>query len=121
MFTLNYFAPSGGEIIPTGWNVIDEDKTYPTLASRNPQIRQSPDSDSMSGYEGINGHNNSDYSETETFRPVANTRMNEESSDDDTGITQIVQPRVSSRFFFNFHPVFLVHYARSNGHLKRCV
>ena len=36
LFELSYF--SGRELVPTGWNVVDDDKVYPRLSSRSAQI-----------------------------------------------------------------------------------
>lgn len=94
MFTLGYFVGSK-EMVPTGWHTVDEDKIYPTLSSRNPQISQSLDSSSMSGYEVSNGRAGSESSEFDNYHAdgASNTRMTEESSDEDADIPAVVQPR----------------------------
>jgi len=35
LFEMKYF--SGGEMVPTGWSSLDENKTYPTISSRMPR------------------------------------------------------------------------------------
>lgn len=85
MFTLGYFS-GAKELIPSGWNVVDEDKNYPSLASRAPQTEELRD-DSPDGFEVTSGRAGSD-SSTEDDQPRTNdfsgqTRMNDESSDED--------------------------------------
>lgn len=93
-FNMGYFAGSK-EMVPTGWHTVDEDKMYPYLSSRNPQLAQSLDTSSMSGYEASNGRAGSEGSEENFHAGAANTRMNEESSDEDEEIPAVVKPRVS--------------------------
>jgi ubiquitin carboxyl-terminal hydrolase 4/11/15 len=96
MFTLNYFATK--EMIPTGWNTIDEDKTYPALASRapEPQIRDS----SLDSYDDGRSGSTSDADDDSGQQNgiLGQTRMNEESSDEDDVAAAPTVPRVSSRF-----------------------
>lgn len=86
MFQIGYFSDKK-EMIPSGWNVIDEDKVYPLISSRNPQARQPLEDESSNGYEPANGNDDSDFysdrdnSYNNSFQP--STRMNEESSEED--------------------------------------
>ena len=98
MFELCYFT-SVKEMIPSGWNVVDEDKTYATLSSRNPQLQQPVDDESSNGYELANGRGSSASSEDSTYQDTAdssNTRMVDESSEDDEPVA--ASSRVSLLF-----------------------
>jgi ubiquitin carboxyl-terminal hydrolase 4/11/15 len=100
MFELCYFT-SVKEMIPSGWNVVDEDKTYATLSSRNPQLQQPVDDESSNGYELANGRGSSASSEDSTYQDTAdssNTRMVDESSEDDEPVA--ASSRVSPLFKF---------------------
>jgi hypothetical protein len=103
LFTLGYFVSQ--DWISNGGLTVDEDKTYPTLASRNPQLQQSLDTDSMDGYQATNGRAGSESSEIDNYQVTANTRMNAESSDEDEDIAPIVQ-RVSLSFHMSTTPTF---------------
>jgi ubiquitin carboxyl-terminal hydrolase 4/11 len=87
MFTLNYVSTK--EMIPAGWNTIEEDKQYPTLASRNPQLQQHSDH-SSSGY-APNGHNGSESSGEDSGyqENTSTTRMAEESDEDEPSPRQV--------------------------------
>jgi len=82
MFVLGYMS-NGKEMIPTGWNSVDEDKTYPTLSSRSPQLPQEVDDNSSNGSEA--SEQNSSESSEDTRFPNNHfaTRMNEESDEDE--------------------------------------
>ena len=104
MFELCYFT-SVKEMIPSGWNVVDEDKTYATLSSRNPQLQQPVDDESSNGYELANGGGSSSSSENGTYHDTAdscNTRMVDESSDDDEPVAAV--SKVSPIFKFTTPP-----------------
>jgi ubiquitin carboxyl-terminal hydrolase 4/11/15 len=105
MFELCYFT-SVKEMIPSGWNVVDEDKTYATLSSRNPQLQQPVDDESSNGYELANGRGSSASSEDSTYQDTAdssNTRMVDESSEDDEPVA--ASSRVSPLFSFKNSPI----------------
>ncbi|PVH82524.1 UCH-domain-containing protein [Cadophora sp. DSE1049] len=74
LFSLSYFS-NGKEMIPIGWTTVDEDKTYPSLASRIlPQ-----DSDSVDGSDAAGSPTGS-----ESSNGISGpTRMNDESSEED--------------------------------------
>jgi ubiquitin carboxyl-terminal hydrolase 4/11/15 len=78
LFTLGYFQ-GVIELVPTGWNQIDEDKTFPTLASRSPQLAQAEDSGT--DFDTPSGQTGSETSDDNHFNANAfgtTTRMNEE-------------------------------------------
>ncbi len=100
MFELGYFSGIK-EMVPSGWNVVDEDKTYPTLASRNPHLQQPRDEGLENGYD----QNSRDGSETsqdnDNFHDSAfssTTRMVDEESDDEelAGPARRVSPNLVS-------------------------
>jgi hypothetical protein len=92
LFQLNYFTGSK-ELVPVGWGTVDEDKTFPSLASRLPKTLDpvSDDEDQYDQAENIySAHVTSTSSEAgstdveENNAPqITQTRMNEESSDED--------------------------------------
>ena len=100
MFEVGYFAGSK-EMIPSGWNVVDEDKTYPSISSRNPQIPQPIDEDSGNGFE--DGRVGSESSEEDLYSSSRNgfsstTRTVDETSDEDDEAIPPLIPRVSLHF-----------------------
>ena len=96
MFILGYFSTQK-ELVPTGWNAIDEDKEYPTLASRNPQLPQAyedeseTDLDITSRRAGSEGSNDDDSGHNYSFEP-SRTRMAQESEEDEPTVPA---PKVS--------------------------
>lgn len=87
LFDLCYLSGSGKELIPTGWNVLDEDKAYPRLASRNPQVSQNAD-ELDDDFEMTNGraasHSSNEDSDSRIGTLSGTTRMvDEEESDED--------------------------------------
>jgi len=99
MFSMGYFVGSK-EMVPTGWHTVDEDKTYPTLSSRNPQAAQSLDPGSPSGQELSNSRAGSEGSEdNDNDDGASNTRMVEESSDEDADIPATVPAKVSLHIY----------------------
>ena len=94
MFVVGYFEGSK-EMIPSGWNVVDEDKSYPAISTRNPHVYQPIDEDSGNGFEdsraGSESSEEGRYPSNGTSSAFSNTtRMAEESDEDD-----IIPPRVS--------------------------
>ena len=103
MFDLGYFTGSK-ELVPSGWNIVDDDKTYPTLSSRNPQLQQSLDEESGNDYDMTNGRAGSESSTDEdnysSNHFSSNTRMTEEeTSDEDELVSNPQPPRVSPPIF----------------------
>jgi hypothetical protein len=103
LFDLCYFV--GKELVPTGWNYVDEDKTYPSLLSRNPQVSQTAD-ESDNDHDMTNGRATSESSE-DGSPPVHSlpntTRMTEEDESDDE-IASLPRSRVSRKFYPLFYP-----------------
>ena len=105
MFELCYFTNSK-EMIPSGWMAVDEDKTYPSLSSRNPQVQQPVDNDSENGYEGSHSRAESESSDDNGYHGNAysnTTRMTEETSEEEEDEDDVVAapPKVSSIFRIN--------------------
>ena len=94
MFDISFFAGSK-EMIPSGWNVVDEDKTYPPISTRNPQVYQPVEEDSGNGFEdGRAGSESSEEGRYGTSNGCSEpTRMVDEYSDEDA-IPPVI-PRVS--------------------------
>lgn len=88
LFELSYFT-SAKELVPVGWGSVDEDKDYPKLSSRDPQVLHSMQEDDQpqDDYAMPNGRTqseaSSDVEEDDAPQLVGPTRMNEESSDED--------------------------------------
>jgi len=111
MFEVSYFSGSK-EMIPSGWNVVDEDKTFTPLSSRNPQVPQYLDEDSGNGYDLANGRAGSESSSSddpykENDQSTA-TRMVEESSDEDEDEDELAPsaPQVSHPFLLRIEVSF---------------
>ena len=87
IFELSYF--SGKELVPTGWNVVDDDKTYPRLSSRSLQIFQAP-KDSENDDDIANGRAGSESSNEDSSASYPNhsstTRMADESDEDELNL-----------------------------------
>ena len=99
MFDLGYFVGSK-ELVPSGWNQVDDEKTYPTLSSRNPQLQHNLDEDSGNDYDmttdragSESSHEGDNYSRNHL---LGNTRMTEEeTSDEDELVSDPQPPKVS--------------------------
>lgn len=106
LFDLCYF--SGKELVPVGWNVVDDDKTYPRLSSRNPQLFQTADDQSEYDHDMTNGRAASETSNEDANSHNHNysstTRMNEESSDEDE--LALPAPRVSLNSYLSYQILF---------------
>jgi ubiquitin carboxyl-terminal hydrolase 4/11/15 len=90
MFVIGYFAGSK-EMIPSGWNVVDEDKNYPPISTRNPHVYQPIDEDSGNGFEdsraGSESSEESRYPSNGTSSAFSNTtRMADESDEDEDSL-----------------------------------
>ncbi|EHK99914.1 putative ubiquitin carboxyl-terminal hydrolase 12 [Glarea lozoyensis 74030] len=85
MFSLGHFA-ADKEMIPSGWNCVDDDKSYSPLSDRLPKVKSASDNGSEE-FELDSPRGNSESSiEDNSFRSDVQsnqTRMNEESSDED--------------------------------------
>jgi hypothetical protein len=86
LFDLGYFH-GAKELVPSGWGEIDEDKSYPTLASRSPQLHHTMEDESSNEYDmasaraGSESSNDADLDHQHAF--ASTTRMNEESDEDE--------------------------------------
>lgn len=100
MFQLCYFS-SGSTEVPNGWNVVDEDKTYPLLSSRNPQLHRGVSDQMGYDHDMTNGRAASESSTDEDNLSAPNvlTRMNDASSDEDELAPEAA--RVSSLSYLN--------------------
>ncbi|KAN0095576.1 UCH domain containing protein [Hyaloscypha variabilis] len=90
MFVIGYFAGSK-EMIPSGWNVVDEDKNYPPISTRNPHVYQPIDEDSGNGFEdsraGSESSEEGRYPSNGTSSAFSNTtRMADESDEDEDSL-----------------------------------
>lgn len=86
LFELSYFR-GNNELVPTGWNVLNEDKKYPLLSTRAPIRREAVEVDDKQAHSFVSTNLQSDAEsseeDVEDIPQLAPTRMNEESSDDD--------------------------------------
>jgi hypothetical protein len=88
MFQLKYFTGTR-ELVPAGWGSVDEDKDYPLLSSRSPQVLETHEDDQTEDDFPMSTGNrrttsDAGSSEIEDDAPqLALTQTNEESSDDD--------------------------------------
>ncbi|KAG0647612.1 Ubiquitin-specific-processing protease 12, partial [Hyphodiscus hymeniophilus] len=94
LFELSFFA--GKELVPTGWNAVDDDKKYPRLSSRTAGMIQTG-GESETDQEMTNGHDDSESGNEDGDAPhsaVTNvTRMtDEDESDEDDPIAALPPP-----------------------------
>lgn len=84
-------------MIPSGWNVVDDDKAYPPLDNRIPQSQQP----SVDGSDGSSTRARSESSNEGDSVALSNqpTRMNEESSADELSGPGPTISKVSLNFF----------------------
>jgi ubiquitin carboxyl-terminal hydrolase 4/11/15 len=119
MFDLGYFT-GPPETVPTGWSEVDEDRVYPTLASRNPQLRRNEDTESSNEFDrtsiraGSEISNDDDEHPSNTMSSV--TRMNEESSEEDE---DPIRTRVSVPIFVTL--LILLVFSFSLGSMMKVV
>ncbi|KAJ3477244.1 hypothetical protein NLG97_g8890 [Lecanicillium saksenae] len=99
LFELRYFASPGDGAIPTGWQSTDNNRTLPSLSDRIPETSDkeeesgTPESSNADGSEHDNDNDNEDENENdeekdessneESKEDSAQTRMVEESSEED--------------------------------------
>ncbi|PBP27076.1 ubiquitin carboxyl-terminal hydrolase [Diplocarpon rosae] len=79
MFEIGYFG-SSKEMISSGWETVDEQKSYPRISSRNPPQE---DGASTNGYEAVGSRAGSDSAGENEVKgtPAGAIRINEESED----------------------------------------
>lgn len=88
MFELSYYMGSK-ELLPTGWNSVDEEKQYPRLSSREPRSHDAmeEDSEEQDGQASVNGRADSDepsdVDEDDMAHPVVTRDAAGESTDED--------------------------------------
>lgn len=86
LFDLGYFQGTK-ETVPTGWQQVDDDKTFPTLASRNPQLQQQTteeDYEMESGQNGSeSGNEDNPFHQSDREAFSSTTHMNEDSSEEE--------------------------------------
>lgn len=99
MFDITYFSQHGG--FPTGWNEVDEDKTFPNITSRLPVQQQEEEAESGNEFER-NDTQPASYSSDEDAPLSVIPRMTDESSDEDI---RPAHQRVSGTdFHYSFIP-----------------
>ena len=102
LFDLHYFIGMK-ELVPTGWQAVDEDRTYSTLSSRNLQPHSDGDEESANDFEMTNGpagSESSDEDDDDSSPGLGNsTRTVEESSEEDE-LTHPIAPRVCQHIPF---------------------
>ena len=86
LFVLNYM-PAGKDTIPSGWSSVDDDRTYPAISSRAPQVPVADDGSSTgSGSSTRNGSESSEGDENLLPDTSSATRMADESEEDEDEI-----------------------------------
>lgn len=101
LFELGYFG-GNKELVPSGWNVVDEEKKFPKLSSRLPMVQEAfeVDDQNPSGFVPNNATNSDGESSEDDVNDIpqlAPTRMNEESSDEDDSASNT---RVGQNLYF---------------------
>ena len=73
----------------TGWNAVEDNKTYPKLSTRLPEPDTPVDDDTQSTGEWTNGNasDNESGSEESSVNAPTQTRMAEESSEDEVTVS----------------------------------
>lgn len=90
MFDIKYYT-NPRELVPVGWQTVDEDKEFPLLSSRGPQEQQAEEILEESSANGVDNGSESEVSDEDDDLDLGtNTRMNDESSEDELAL-----PRVS--------------------------
>jgi ubiquitin carboxyl-terminal hydrolase 4/11/15 len=85
MFAVGFFSVAK-EMIPTGWNVVDEDKIYPNINTRAPQQPEALEDEARSEAHSSNGLPRSESGEDDEYSSngvTTATRMVEESDEDE--------------------------------------
>ena len=106
MFELCYF--SSNELVPAGWQAVDEDKNFPRISSRAPQ--QSEDSgydhDMTNGRAASESSNEDDSFSHGNYSSITRMNDDDEESDEDELAPAPVVSRVSPGpcFFFYVQP-----------------
>ncbi len=111
MFEVGYVS-SPKELIVTGWQTVDDDKEYPSIASRNPHLDQTLDDidEPLDGYAVTNGRSASESSEEDAYPPAglpSTTRMVDESSSEEDAPLGPRKVSINSFRYLALHKLFL--------------
>lgn len=91
LFEMSYFSDGRNSdgIMATGWNVVDDNKEFPRLSTRMPEPETPVDDETQSTADWPNGNASDNESGSEESSPgvPAQTRMAEESSEDDVTVS----------------------------------
>ncbi|CCU81659.1 ubiquitin carboxyl-terminal hydrolase/USP19 [Blumeria hordei DH14] len=87
MFEIGY-CQGAQELIPSGWNTIDEEKSYPSISSRKFPKNQLNSDDSLdeNGVDCGSGITGSETGDEDTIKSQCATRMNDESESGDESV-----------------------------------
>lgn len=92
---MQYYS-SAKELVPVGWNAVDEDKEYPRLSTRRRSEGFEETQESSSEFnEDVDLEASSSEAEIDNAEKMPQTRMNDESSDEDELVSSTSNPRVS--------------------------
>nr|XP_036577490.1 ubiquitin carboxyl-terminal hydrolase [Colletotrichum truncatum]KAF6784488.1 ubiquitin carboxyl-terminal hydrolase [Colletotrichum truncatum] len=83
LFELSYFPENGDSPLPTGWNSVDDNKNFRTLASRAPETVTEQDSNSPDSTNSADSEHESASEEQSPQSVEEQTRMAEESEEDE--------------------------------------
>ncbi len=100
MFELRYMTGSK-ELIPTGWNSIDDDKAYPSLSSRNPQLQQQPEEASPNTDDQDESESSGEDGGSYIHSQFSSTRMVDESDEDESPKVRRVSLQSSLHFLLS--------------------
>lgn len=85
MFEIGY-CKGTKEIIPSGWNIIDEDKIYPSISSRLCQPSQTIDGEVIENEDSDSRITSSETSDEDSANFSGASNLNEDSESDDDPI-----------------------------------
>lgn len=80
------FCKGTKELIPSGWNIVDEDKMYPSISSRSHQPSQVLDGEIIENDDSDNRITSSETSDDDSTNFSGASRLNEDSDSDDRSI-----------------------------------
>lgn len=95
LFDLSYFTDGSDGAVPTGWSQVDNNRLLPKLSDRMPQIEEENEPSPESWGSTASGNEESSNDE-EQKAEISQTRMLEESSEEDESPARVSLP--------NFHP-----------------
>lgn len=97
------FCKGTKELIPSGWNIVDEDKMYPSISSRSHQPSQVLDGEIIENDDSDNRITSSETSDDDSTNFSGASRLNEDSDSDDRSIfnnVSQVDPNLQSKTFY---------------------